>query len=196
MDKGQFVVNKYKMYDSVSCASPYKKLSCAYSYLRLRNHMLLIHVLPHIVSLWKQALILRLSGWVGEWADVMTGSSPDKNLRLTTFQPTNRGQDPLFLLQIKPHSSHAKLQRVRYWPCFERPLEPKPKTWVYYFGVWHFVGTFLQYPGQEYFENYQDICLHSQEIGSQFKVILTERRCMQWGWSSGVSRRLVPFNDR
>ena len=34
--------------------------------MRLRNHMLPIHVLLNIVSLWKQALILGLSGWVGE----------------------------------------------------------------------------------------------------------------------------------
>ena len=56
--------------------------------------MLLIHVLLQIVSLWKQALILCLSGWVGEWADVMTGSSAQQKLETHNISTHKSGSGP------------------------------------------------------------------------------------------------------
>ena len=41
--------------------------------------------------LWKQALILCLSGWVAEWADVMTGSSGEQKLETHNISSRKSG---------------------------------------------------------------------------------------------------------
>ena len=73
--------------------------------------------------------------------------------------------------------------QTKYWPCFERSL--KAQTPILEFDILSWmkskvanVVASLQYPGLKYFESYQGICLHFQEIESQFQVILTERVCV------------------
>ena len=74
---------------------------------------------------------------------------PNKNLRLTTFQPPNRGQDPLFLFQIKPYS-FRKWSKWSYFESFwslafeELKLTKKVAN----------VVTSLQYTCLQHLENY------------------------------------------
>ena len=153
------------------------------------------------MSLWKQALILRLSGWVGEcgpmlWQDHL----PDKNLRLKTFQPSNRGQDPLFLFQIKPHSSLAKY----YWPCFEeRSLKTQTKCTgspilEFYILSWMKskvanVVIFLQYPGKIFGKLSEYLFAfprNRESLQSNIDRAAMHAMGMEQ-WSSGVNRRPV-----
>ena len=80
----------------------------------------------------------------------------NKNLRLTTFQAANRGQDPLFLLRIKPNSSQASKFNKEPWDTLR----------VWQFACW---WTLSIEKIHWYGWTRKIICLHFREIESRWK---------------------------